>query len=117
MNVRRVRRYVLDAQGEPRPEPNFSRWLCWCRQARQTLRIAADLLEGDHHVYEVMTLFLCYDRAPEQGVPLLYRTSILTHRGEPMICTQLYASRGQAIVGHHDAVRFVKELLERERTP
>jgi|SRR6185437_15316182 len=111
MNAWRIRRYVLDDRGEPRPEPNFLRWVKWCRHGQDSLVVASDLIEGGLTVYQVMTRFLPYDQGEEGQRPILFATNFLAHRG-PLIklAGEGYSTRTEAIIGHHDAIESLKSF-------
>ena len=89
-------RYVLDADGNPKPEPDLMAWAKWFETGD---RIVARTKVGEA---EVSTVFLGLDHSPGASVPLLYETLIFggPHDGE----SERYATKEQAQKGHAEWV-------------
>ena len=96
--------YILNDQGKPVLEPNILRWARWYESADR--RVAwSDISQGVH----VSTVFLGIDHNFGGGPPLLYETMVF---GGPMDQHQeRYTTREEAVAGHEEVVRRVKEIL------
>lgn len=99
--------YVL-LDGEPVPEPDVRRWARWFEGSLAERRVAAD--EPVPGV-RVSTMFLGMDHG-FGGPPLLYETQIFDEggTGHPLADEQRrYEDKAEAVAGHADAVRLVRE--------
>jgi len=101
-------RYILNAAGEPEPEPDLFVWAAWLERAsRDRSRVVAqdrDERAGAGDVL-VSTVFLGLDHNfSGEGPPILWETMIL---GGPHDQLQWrYCSREAAMVGHQHACRI-----------
>lgn len=84
--------YILDANGNPKPEPDVRAWGEWVQKADR--RIALDKFDG----VKVSTVFLGLDHNFGSGEPLVFETMVF---GGPFDeeCER-YSTREQAIAGH-----------------
>jgi len=100
-------RYILDAAGNPVPEPDLFKWAQWFENGRNRI------LEQDHAGgFFVSTVFLALDHNFAGGPPILWETMIF-----PETKTQLdvpyahfqnrYSSREEAIEGHRRIVQML----------
>jgi len=100
----RIDHYVLDARGDPVPEPDALEWERWRKQAdRSVLRTVVPAGPGVE--VEVSTVFAGLDHASDGGPPLLYETMIFggPHHGLCWYHPDLESARA----GHRDAVAMV----------
>ena len=99
-----VGRYVLDADGEPRPEPDLNVWADWMQTADRTL--ALNVLDDGTRV---STIFLGLDHAsPFIGAPILWETMVF---GGPHDQFQKrYYTKDDAILGHSQALELALGL-------
>lgn len=99
--------YVL-RDGEPVPEPNLRVWARWFEDSMPERRVAAD--EPVPGV-RVSTVFLGLDHG-FGGTPLLYETMIFDDDGTGHRLAHeqwRYETKAEAVAGHADAVRAVRE--------
>jgi hypothetical protein len=94
-------RYVLNASGEPVPEPDLMTWGKWMEYARTSL--AQDAM-GESRVSTVF-LGLDYSFVPG-GAPVLWETMIFG--GEHDGYQDRYTSYADALAGHAKALAMVK---------
>lgn len=93
--------YILNAAGDPIPEPDLMTWARWFETADRT--VARDELPGD---VTVSTVFLGINHGFGRGLQL-FETMIF---GGPLDETQdRYATRQAAINGHAHYVELAKE--------
>jgi hypothetical protein len=95
--------YILDAQGEPVPEPNLMRWAHWMANPHAR-RVAATEFDG----ITVSTVFLGTDHAFGSGPPVLWETMVF---GAPQPWDeyqQRYTSRLQALATHDQIAEHVR---------
>jgi hypothetical protein len=96
-------KYILDADGNPVPEPDLMTWSAWFENA--------DLTIERTHVgeAEVVTAFLGRDHAHGDGNPVLYETAVLhvPHDWEPL----RYGTLAEARKGHLEMVERVRRRL------
>lgn len=94
-------RYVLDALGDPKPEPDLLTWAHWYEQAVDSDTLAV----SKTHISDVTvsTIFLALDkRLGCPGAPILWETMIFG--GEHDERTWRYTSRGAAQLHHAQIV-------------
>jgi hypothetical protein len=104
-----VMNYVLDANGEPQPEPDLEAWGHWFERASRdrTRIVAQDKDERGGVDVLVSTVFLGLDHNfGASGPPVLWETMILggPHDGYQ----RRYASRAAALEGHQVACALAK---------
>jgi hypothetical protein len=99
-----VRRFVLDARGEPQLEPDFIVWARWFETSERTL--AYDEIRPG---VRVSTIFLGID-ASEHDPPMLWET--LVRGGFRDEETRRYASHADAVAGHTKICESLKRLYE-----
>lgn len=100
-------RYVLDEDGNPRPEPDLLAWGRWFQTADR--RIEHDVL-GD---VRISTVFLGLDHSwPRARRPVLFETMVFGGVHDQS-CWR-YSTRGAAISGHDQAVALVRDSLPKE---
>ena len=92
-------KYVLDAAGNPKPEPDLMAWSKWFEKGD---RVVAKTSVGEA---EVSTVFLGLDHSFGGSAPLLYETMVF---GGPFDGEQeRYATKDQAQAGHAEWVAKV----------
>jgi hypothetical protein len=101
--------YVLDAAGDPVPEPDVLVWGRWFESADR--HVAQDMDEGEGAAnIRVSTVFLGLDHSfREAGPPVLWETLVFggVLDGEQ----HRYTSRADALRGHQAMCRRVRETL------
>jgi hypothetical protein len=90
-------RYILDAEGNPVPEPDLLTWGKWLETADRQL--AKDQLPNG---VTVSTVFLGLDHSFFGGPPMLWESMIFG--GPEDQYQERYASREEALAGHARAV-------------
>jgi hypothetical protein len=103
-----TRQYILDDQGEPKNEPNLSKWGKWlATDPRRVLQ--QDKLPTGVLISTVFTgldqrqpFFTPYDDSVRP--PILWETMIFG--GPHNEYCKRYASKDEALTGHQDAVRL-----------
>lgn len=91
----RARYYVLDPDGQPRPEPDVLRWALWFEQSDLTRVVARDEVGAAC----VSTVFLGLDHNfSMRGPPLLWETCVF--RGELATEGRRSATRDDALRAH-----------------
>lgn len=104
-------RYILDADGNPQPEPNLVKWAKWYGKYKR--QIAQDYVGKVH----ISTIFLALDQSfpffsPQR--PILWETMIFdADHGEHDCYIQRYTSLEDALAGHKKAVEMVKNTNQR----
>lgn len=96
-------RYVLNAEGEPIPEPDLLRWAEWFENAHNR-RLAEDHLP---ETVRVSTIFLGLDHSFGSGFPILWETMIFGGKHDGY--QERYSSREDALAGHALAVKMASE--------
>jgi hypothetical protein len=91
--------YILDAEGNPVPEPDLLKWGKWLETADRQL--AKDQLPNG---VTVSTVFLGLDHRFWGGPPTLWETMIFG--GPEDQYQERYASREEALAGHAKAVEL-----------
>jgi hypothetical protein len=95
--------YVLDAVGEPVPEPDVGRWSAWFERSDEC-RVVRQEMVGD---VRVSTVFLGMDHGYGEGPAVLWETMVF---GGPLDEEQdRYTSRADALAGHAAMVAQVRE--------
>jgi hypothetical protein len=102
----RVRYYVLDASGEPQPEPDpiaYARW----KEANHAACVVArtEVAPG----CTVSTVFLGIDHAFRGGPPVLWESMIFGGALDGM--QRRYISRANAISGHEILVANAQKMI------
>lgn len=98
-------KYVLNARGEPVPEPDLLTWASWFENSIDLRRVAKTCVSPR---VEVSTVFLAIDHNFSlDGPPVLWETMIFG--GKHNYEMWRYISREDAIKGHHAAVLLAKE--------
>jgi hypothetical protein len=98
--------YILDADGNPVPEPDLFKWAKWFSTADRNV---AKANVGDAHI---STIFLGLNHQWFRGPPLLWETMIFWPTRDDLNneCWR-YASRADALVGHDAACALVRAAL------
>jgi hypothetical protein len=95
--------YILDADGNPRLEPDMEAWVAWMQLDERPLaetQVSPEVC--------VRTRFMGTDqRRTEVGAPLLWTTMIVG--GKHNDFQERYASRDEALEGHKRAVALAKD--------
>lgn len=95
--------YILNAAGDPVPEPDLMTWAMWFKKHNADRQLARTELPGD---VVVSTVFLGIDHSFGRGRPTLYETMIF---GGPLDETQdRYETRQAALNGHEHYVALAK---------
>lgn len=99
-------RYVLGPNGEPVPEKDLLVWSRWFGEI-DARRVAFTRVGP----VTVSTVFLGFDHAFGGGPPVLWETCCFDSPdgGDHM---QRYTSREEAVLGHNDVVREIRDLLQ-----
>lgn len=107
-----VTNYVLDARGEPKPEPDVHTWAHWFEKAN---RHVGSTMVGKMHV---STVFLGIDHSfGRAGPPVLWETMIF-YTPDGSDHTERYTSKEKALAGHLRAIETAKDLqLQNARGP
>lgn len=94
--------YVLNARGEPVPEPDPRKWGRWLEEHGEDRVLARSDVAGT----VVSTVFLGLDHQYAHGPPILWETLIVAgkHRGY----MQRYTTEYAALNGHSHIVRRLK---------
>lgn len=97
-----MRNYVLDANGDPRPEPDLLTWARWFETADR--QVALDLI-GE---VRISTVFLGIDHNYYvDSPPILFETMIFGGRFNEW--EERYATRAEALAGHNRVLALVEE--------
>jgi hypothetical protein len=116
----RMGRYVLDADGNPVPEPDLFKWATWFERTYRdgSRQVARDELEDGHWV---STVFLGLDHSVGRLLgndepPQLYETMVFNDYGslDTDWASERYATRSQALEGHAAALTELKLYLQKE---
>lgn len=99
-----MRKYILDEFGEPVPVDDILEWGRWFETADR--HIGKDTV-GD---VTISTVFLGIDHSYGTGPPVLFETMIFG--GEHDGYQDRYTSRWDALVGHVQVVKMVKDSIE-----
>jgi NADPH-dependent ferric siderophore reductase len=111
--------YILDSDGNPKPEPNLLKWAMWLEYSHLSPGKDNRIVERDYigDVF-VSTVFLGLDHDhSRKGPPVLWETMIFG--GEHHQYMRRYTSRVDALAGHIEAVQLVthsdEDIAELER--
>lgn len=100
--------YILDAKGNPIPEPDVLKWGAWFTKADR--RVA--LTELSNNIY-ISTVFLGLDHSfLFTGPPILYETMIFWEGHDLHNDEMRYATREQALIGHEIMVKRVRKAIK-----
>jgi hypothetical protein len=86
-------RYILDATGNPIPEPDLIKWANWFEDSGPQRRVAHDV----RGKYSISTVFIALDHSFGEGPPLLFETMVF---GGKSGIQERYATREEALEGH-----------------
>ena len=92
--------YILDAEGQPRPENDPAVWGAWMQTAN--CKVALTHLENA----DISTVFLGLDYAFGGGPPLLWETMIFGGRHDDYQVR--YSTLADAKLGHAEAVALAR---------
>lgn len=92
-------KYILNAEGNVRREPDLLKWAQWFETAER--HIGLDRLPNGT---KVSTVFLGTDHNFEGGTPILWETMIFG--GPEDQYQKRYATREEALIGHAKAVKL-----------
>lgn len=95
-------KYVLNADGSTRVEPDLLKWAKWFEHAER--QIARDILPGD---VLVSTVFLGIDHSFFGNIPLLFETMVFGGKYDQF--QERYATREEALAGHAKVLEVAKE--------
>jgi hypothetical protein len=100
-------RYILDDDGNPIRETEYSLWDAWMSLERFKSCILAKNIIGDAAAV-VTTVFTGLDYSFAGGPPLLYQSTLFRAdmRGE---VTRRYPTKLEAMAGHTDLLRYFME--------
>lgn len=95
-------KYILDKNGNPKEETDLMAWGKWME--------TADMIVGKTTIgkVKISTVFLGLDHNFDGGKPLIYETMVFGGEldGEQM----RYSTKQEAIKGHEEIVKKVKQL-------
>lgn len=108
----RPRYFVLNEHGEPVPCEDVLAWGMWFQTSIAARIVARDLDEAPGAPpVQVSTVFLAMDHSWLDGPPILYETLVF---GGPLDGEmERYTSRAEALEGHQEMCRRVREALGR----
>jgi len=96
-------KYVLDASGEPRQEPDLLAWARWFEASGDERRVAlTDIAPG----VRVSTVFLGLDHSFGGMRPLIFETLVFGGALDQEM--DRYSTRAEAIAGHERMVARVR---------
>lgn len=107
---------MLDADGEPRPEPDLLVWAHWFERTARTGErvIARDRDESGRSPVMVSTVFLALDHNfRNSGPPILWETLVFGGVLDGEMCR--YSSRAAALEGHQAMCARVRAAEEHQR--
>jgi hypothetical protein len=98
--------YVLDENGEVKPEPDVARWGRWLREHNPERTVARTELIVNGVPTVVSTVFLALDHSYHGGPPLLWETMILegAHAGY----LERHSTKYGALRSHEAVVRALR---------
>ena len=91
-------KYILDENGNPKPEPDLMVWAEWFEKSQEKRRVALTKI-GDK---EVSTVFLGMDHSFGRGSLLLYETMVF---GDEDGIQERYSTKEEALAGHDKIVK------------
>ena len=94
--------YILDAEGNPIPEPDLLKWGQWIEHTER--RVDQDKMDNGAFV---STVFLGLDHSFFGSPPLLWETMIFG--GPEHGYEERYSSRADAVAGHAKAVALASK--------
>ena len=102
-----VGQYILDADGNPQPEPDLFKWALWLENSHKSKGRDNRIVQQDHigKIF-ISTVFLGLDHSFRRVGPPVFH-------GEPLIDEYMdrYCTLDDAIAGHMKAVELVKQTL------
>jgi len=115
----KIGRYILDANGEPVPEPNLFSWGRWLEDSRNDNRRVVAQTDIDSFLVSTVFLALDHNLAARAGIPgadprpVLWETMVFNDYGavDSRGFTQRYRSRADAVAGHARVIEEVKAWL------
>jgi hypothetical protein len=90
--------YILDENGEPVLEPDFTKWGEWFENHYPARRIALSSV-GE---WTISTIFLGMDHSFEDGPPVLWETMVFGP--EPWSDQQWRFTTREGAISHHDQI-------------
>lgn len=100
--------YVMDENGNPKPEPDLLAWAKWFEKAERQL--ALDKVGG----VRVSTVFLGLDHSfGQDGPPLLYETMVFGGKLDQE--QERYSTRDDALAGHSRILARIRAGNWREK--
>lgn len=108
--------YILDADGNPKPEDDLYAWAKWFETADRTL--ARDTIGP----VDVSTVFLGLSHQWGDGSPTLFETLAFVPNNEGELIAvensmRRYETREQAMTGHAEVLAFLRSLPNRNYLP
>lgn len=104
----KIDRYILNADGQPVPEPDLMKWAFWFESAQR--HVANDVIDG----VRVSTVFLGLDHSWNLGPPVLWETMVFGEGQLDHMMTRCAGSREQAKAMHAEMVERVKACKEKK---
>jgi hypothetical protein len=103
-------RYILNAAGQPVPEPDLFKWAHWYEADRKS--VGCTKVGG----ILVSTVFLGLDHRFGPGAPLLWETMTFDQKGESLDCWRCAGNLEQAEAQHEGVVAQLEAKLNAQRT-
>jgi hypothetical protein len=105
----RLGKYVLDAQGRPKPEPDLMKWATWFETAERVVK--RETVGG----CEVSTIFLGIDHNHSTGGPPVVWESMVFGGEMDQCCIRCAGNREQAEAMHAQMVETVKAKVRKRK--
>jgi hypothetical protein len=107
--------YILDENNNPVLEPDLLKWADWFETSGDKRTVEFTKI-GDN--IAVSTVFLSIDHSFGGPVPILYETLCFQSRDSQDIIeldgfTNRYATREEALIGHHEIVATMRKITEK----
>lgn len=102
-------KYILDADHQPRREPDLLTWARWYETADRRVALT------ECGEVRISTVFLSLPLLDDQGPPLLFETMVFG--GSTDRDAEHYSTWDEAVAGHEKIVREVKRSDATGRTP
>lgn len=101
-------RYILDDEGNPKPEPDLMKWAEWFEdQQKKGHKNPRVIKQTRVKGYFVSTVFLALDYSFVGGMPMLFETMVWD-RNDKDIYQDRHSTRQKAEVAHERIVNAIK---------